>query len=112
MKQVILDTSFIITAVKQKVDFFEKIEYDGFEAIIPSQVFRELRGLGEELALKIISKNKFKILEIEGKDADEAIVNFAKENPLAIIATMDRGLIKKVKNSKMTIKNIKKIEIV
>ncbi|GIU68229.1 MAG: hypothetical protein KatS3mg001_079 [Candidatus Pacearchaeota archaeon] len=112
MREVVLDTSFILIAVKQKVDFFEKIENEGFKCIIPLQVFKELKNLGARLALKIILKNKFYILNIKGKDADEAILKYAKKNPNAIIATMDQGLIKKLKNRKMIIRKIKKIEII
>lgn len=112
MQQIILDTSFILTAVKQKVDFFEKIEYEGFKVLIPQQVFRELRGLGANLAQKIIEQNKFKLLKIDGKDADEAIINFTKKNPTAIVATMDQELSKKIKNPKMIIRQLKRIEVV
>ena len=111
MQKVILDTSFILTAVRQKIDFFDIIEGKGFQVVIPEQVIRELEGLGAELALKIMGMHKFKLIKIEGKDADAAIIKFAKKNPLAVVATLDEGLKKKIKNSKMIIRQLKKIEI-
>jgi rRNA-processing protein FCF1 len=112
MKQIILDTSFIITAVKQKIDFFEMIEGKGLQIVIPEQTIKELKGLKAELALHILEKNKFELIKIPGKDADNAIIKFAKENPLAVVATLDERLKKKIRNSKMVIRGRKKIEII
>ncbi len=112
MKKVILDTSFIITCVKQKIDFFEILQMKGMEIIIPEQVIDELMGLGAQLALNILEKNKFRLVKISGKDGDNAIVNFAKENPETIVATLDAGLKKRVKNPKMVIRGTKRIEII
>ena len=112
MKQVILDTSFILSCVEQKIDFFEKISDEGIQILIPEQAIDELMGLGAQLALDIIEKNKFKLIKISGKDADNAIINFTKENSHVIVATLDRGLQKKIKNKKMIIRGKKKIEIV
>ena len=112
MKKVILDTSFIISAVRNKIDFFEKLELEGFQIIIPKQVIRELKGLGTKLALKIIEKNKFQLFETEGRDADNAIIIFARKNPASVVATLDAGMKKKIKNPKLVIREKKKLEIV
>ena len=112
MKKAILDTSFILTCVRQKIDFFEKIEHWGMKAVIPMQTIRELEGLGADVALKIIDKNEFETIDVPGKDADTAIIKLAKQNPLAIVATLDEGLKKKIKNPKMIIRGRKKLEIV
>jgi len=42
------------------------------------------------------------IVKLPGKDADSAIIAFAKKNKEAIVATLDQGLQKKIKNRKMT----------
>jgi len=44
------------------------------------ETLKELKGLGAELALKIIQKNSFVLAKSPGKDADAAIVNIAKKN--------------------------------
>ncbi len=112
MRRVILDTSFIMTAVKQKIDFFEKLEHEGYQIIVPKQVIRELKGLGSKLSLKIMEKNKFELLEIEGRDTDNAIISFAKKNPRIVVATLDAGLKKKIKNSKLVIRQKKRLEVI
>lgn len=112
MKKIILDTSFIISAVKQKIDFFNQIGNEGLQILIPDQTIRELNGLGAKTCLKILERNNFDTIVVKGKDADEAIVNFAKENPDTIVATLDAGLKKRIKNRKMIIRGRKKLEIV
>ncbi|MEM3116719.1 MAG: hypothetical protein QXX55_02075 [Candidatus Pacearchaeota archaeon] len=112
MGRVILDTSFILTATKQKIDFFHWLELEGMEVIIPEQTIKELKGLGAELALKILKKNEFKIIKIRGDDADTAIINFVKDDPEAIVATLDKGLQKKIKNKKLIIRQRKKLDVV
>ena len=112
MKQAILDTSFIITCAKQKIDFFNYLEEEGFHILIPKQTVSELRALGSELALKILKKNKFKLVSVAGRDADEAIISFSKKNPETIVATLDRELQNKIKNRKLLIRGKKKLEII
>ena len=109
MKKVILDTSFIMTCVRQKIDFFEHLENEGIEIVIPEQTIDELMGLGQQTALDIIEKNTYRLVKLPGKDADNAIIKFSKENPEAIVATLDVGLKKRVKNKKMIIRGRKKI---
>lgn len=112
MRQVILDTSFILTAIKQKIDFFHFLEREGIHPLIPEQTIKELKGLGAELALEILKKNEFRIVKIPGRDADSAIIRFARENPTVVVATLDAGLQKKIRNHKMIIRQKKRIEII
>jgi len=70
MKKIILDTSFILSAIREKIDFFEEFELQGFRPIIPSQVIKEIEGLlnsnklkereSAKLALILFGKNSFK----------------------------------------------------
>ncbi len=112
MRKVILDTSFILTCMKQKIDFFYWLKTDGIKIIIPEQALRELEGLGAELALRMINMNNFELIRIPGKDADMAIINFARKNSDVIVATLDQGLKKRIKNRKLIIRQKKKLEII
>ena len=69
-------------------------------------------GLGAQLALNILGKNKFKLIKFPGKDADTAIIKFAKENKEVVVATLDDDLKRKVRNHKLIIRGKKKVEIV
>ena len=123
MKQVLLDTNFIISCARQKIDFFHEIPMMGFEILIPRQVFDEIEKLSKsrksatlreeaDLALKIMNRNKFTIIKLKRNDVDRAIIEFANENPEVIIATLDKGLQNKIKNQKMIIRGVGMLEIV
>jgi rRNA-processing protein FCF1 len=112
MKSVVLDTNFILSCMKQKIDFFEELYLMGIQIIIPEQVINELEKLKQEAALRLLEKNKFKKIALEGKIVDNSIINYAKENPSIIIATLDKEMQKKIKNRKMIIRNKKKLEII
>lgn len=123
MKQVILDTNFILTCVKQKIDFFNEIETAGMKILIPEQVVNELEGVVKsrkklhfredaKLALKILEKKTYWKVNLESEDADDGILKFAKNNSDIIIATLDKELKKKLKNQKMVIRGKKKLEVI
>jgi len=123
--EVLLDTNFIITCVKEKIDFLQAGEYG--ELILPLQVIDELRkkverGKGQEkefakLALDIIQKNKinFKIIKLDKKFVDVGIKKYvsAKKDKV-IVATLDRELKKELKNkiNILTIRARKKFELI
>jgi rRNA-processing protein FCF1 len=120
MKKVILDTNFILHCIKQKIDFFEFFELEGFKVLVPDKVLFELRRISMEkkgelrlrakLALNLIQKMSPEIIEIKGKYVDSAIVNYLKENPKDSLATLDMGLRRKVKNRFFILRLGKKIE--
>lgn len=110
MKQILLDTSFILTAVRNKIDFFEQLEHQGFQILIPEQVIRELTALKGKLALKLLEKNKFKKIDLKTKNTDNGIVKYSKEHDIAT-ATLDRELKKRVRGQRMVIRGKKKLEV-
>jgi len=122
MNQIVIDTNFLLTCVKQKIDLFRFLNEEGYEILIPKQVLSEIEGIliskkkakfkdDATLAIKILEKNNFKPIDIEGKTVDNAIINFAKKNTSVIIATLDKDIQKKVKNKKLIIRGMKTLEI-
>ncbi len=112
MKQVILDTSFILTCLKQKIDFFEELELEGYQIIIPKQVLNELKGLKSKLALDLLSYHKYKTIDLDSKNVDDGIIRYAEENPEVIVGTLDKGIQDEIKNKKIIIRGMKKLEVV
>lgn len=114
MKQVLLDTNFIITCIKQRIDFFEEIPLMGIQIVIPEQVIKELEKLKRQAALKLLEneKDKFQTISLRGKIVDNSIINYARENPSLIIATLDEGIQRKIRNDKMIIVDKRKLEII
>ena len=43
--EALLDSNFLLTCIKQKIDFFEEIKLMGISIIIPKQVLNELKFL-------------------------------------------------------------------
>ena len=112
MKSALLDTNFILTCIKQKIDFFEELRFMGFEIIIPNGVIDELKKLKQTSALKLLEKNNFKEIILVGKNTDNSIINYANKNPDILIATLDKQLSDKLKNGKIIIRGKKKLEII
>jgi len=123
MKKVILDTNFILTCVKQKIDFFENIKFMGMQILIPKQVIKEIEKVSNskkklhfredaKLALKLLEKNSFKEIDLKEKYVDKALIQFSEKNKDIIVATLDRELKKKIKTQKLVIRSKKKLEIV
>ena len=122
MKYVVLDTNFILSCVRKKIDFFNEIKFLGLKIIIPIQVIKELENLTSKgkakfrdeakLSLALLKKNSFEKVDLKIKNVDNGIVKFAKEHEDYIIATLDKEIQKKIKNNKLIIRGEKKLEII
>ena len=119
MTKVLLDTSFILAAVRKNIDFIEELEFRGYEILIPKQVFAELDGLTKSTdeahtALRILQnyEGKFDDVDLKNYDVDQGIINFAQKNKDVIIATMDSNLKGKIRNRKLVIRGEKRLEVV
>ena len=115
MKQALLDTSFIMTCIKQKIDFFTYLEEEGFQILIPKQVIAELEGLAKsstnaQFALKILLKKDLQPIDLKTRNVDEGIKEYAIKNNSVTIATLDKGIQTNVKNKKLIIRGKKKLE--
>lgn len=120
--QAILDTNFLLTCVRQKIDVFPQIKdlLPGARVIIPEAVIVELNRLGSskdlkmsereaaELSLQIIEQENTLILDL-GDKADDCIVKFAKENEKVVVASLDRGIKARIK--KLKVKGVKFLTI-
>lgn len=123
-KKVLLDTNFLLACIRQKIDFFDEIHFQGYQVIIPENVIRELKKIEKsnqkmhhrvsaKLALKILEINKPKKIKFKKRNVDNAIAEFANSsNGDVIVATLDRELKKKIIGNKMVIKNKKKLDVV
>ena len=100
--------------MKQKIDFFEELYLMGIQILIPDNVITELKKLKKSSAITLLEKEegKFKEIFLKGKIVDNSIINYAKENPDIIIATLDKDIQFKIRNRKMIIRGKKKLEII
>lgn len=118
MKKIIVDTNFLIYCVKEKVDFFEYAKLEGFNVIIPKEVIRELDSLEEtnqnknvRLVKKILNLNEFEEISLGNSYVDKGLIRYLEDKKELILATMDKELQKKTKNSILILRQKAKFEI-
>ncbi len=106
MVDVISDTSFLIHLATHRIKNIDSIEIEigSLTFIVPKIVKKELEHLSNDPGKKTISEEtlnfikNFKINDIDGDTADVGIIQYIKNNP-TIVATMDKELKYKVKES-------------
>lgn len=104
--EVLLDSSFIISCVRKKIDFMDSLAQLGFRIILPREVFQELRDLRTEvsredriaidLALLMIETKGVKKMKLGGKTVDDGLITRGRQG--AYIATLDNGIKKMIPN--------------
>ena len=124
---VLLDTNFILTSFKEKIDFFEEIKFLGMKILIPKEVINEIKRIvvskkklhfrkDAELALKVLEKKKTSFKKVNlvhyGKNTDKKIKNFADKHRNIVVATLDKQLKKKIKNPKLVIRGKNTLEVI
>ncbi|MBU2577104.1 MAG: hypothetical protein KKF50_05285 [Nanoarchaeota archaeon] len=126
--KILLDTNFIITCIKQKIDFpsiANEIIDKKIEWIVPQDVLNELGNLKDKAGIKTKDKNaaklsfeilqtiKPKIVELPGKNpnVDIKIVNYIIGKPI-VLATLDKDLKERVDNKILTIQGKKNLELI
>ena len=122
--KILLDTNFIISSLKKKIDIEDEINRlidEKVELILLETILRELEKFSRNKEKKIeerklaqvflkMIKNKnisIKIYESKQKNPDEAIRVFCLKNKNCILATLDKELRKKITNKILTIKKNK-----
>ena len=122
MKQILLDTSFILTSIRNKIDFIEELTFKGLKILVPKQVLQEITRITESkkklrfrdeaaLALKVLENSEFKKIDLKSKNTDNGIVKYSEDHDV-IVATLDRELKRNVKGQRLIIRGKKKLEIV
>lgn len=105
-----LDTNFIISCLKQGIDFASQLSDLGFEMLIPDSVITEMENLMQgnmkkkdkevlKFGLELIKKDKIAIVHLNrAKSVDDAIVDYALVNNIAV-ATLDKSMKKRLQKS-------------
>lgn len=129
--EILLDTNFVITCTKQKIDFFNltsQIVEEPLDWLIPDKVITEVKKLSEERSNKIKDrqsallfldllesyvsrKEEIKIIHLTKPIVDDAIVDYCDKNPWVVLATLDKKLKSRVANRLLTIQGKKFLKI-
>ena len=118
MKKIILDTNFLMLPGQFKVDIFKEIDRiidEKYEIFIVDKTKDELEKLikgGKEkeikaakLALQLIKKFNVKIINTQGDNVDDIIVQLKDKD--TIVATMDKELRKRLKGDVIVLRQKK-----
>jgi rRNA-processing protein FCF1 len=124
--KILLDTNFILTCVKERIDFMtvaEEIIDEEIKWIVPQQVLNELGCLKDRPGMKIKDKEAattaFDIIQIinpeivdlgRNPNVDIGIVNYIMNKDI-VLATLDQNLQGRVKNQILTIRGKKGLEL-
>lgn len=124
MKSAVLDTNFILSCVKKKIDFFREIPERGINILIPTQVIEEIKRIenstkklyfreSAKLAVVILEENgnDFEEIDLKINGVDKGLIKYGAEHPKAIIATLDKGIQDRITNHKLIIRGEKKLEV-
>jgi len=122
MKYAVLDTNFILSCIRKKIDFFTDIPLMGMKIIIPLQVMDEIRKFSRQgrgnikqeakLALVILENQEFKRVDLYSKNVDNGLIRLAEKNTNYIIATLDKQIKNKTKNPNLVIRGEKELEVI
>lgn len=104
--EVILDSNFIISCLKRKIDFISDLENQGFKVFLPREVYQELKDLrlkvnqedrmAVEIALKLFESKKTKKISLGNMSVDKGLIDKGKKG--YYIATLDAAIKRSVKN--------------
>lgn len=104
--EVILDTNFIVSCIKKKIDFLGELEAMGFKILLPKEIVEETKDLrlnsdretkvAVEVALELFKKIKIKSMTLGRKPVDLGLIEMGKKG--AYIATLDTVIKRQVPN--------------
>ena len=106
--EVILDSSFIISCIRERIDFLSQLEEQGFRIKVPREVLQEMKDLRKKsktshvdriainVAFDMIEKRKVKKMSFGSGKVDDYLIE--KGNEGIYIATLDARIKNKIPN--------------
>ncbi len=104
--EVILDTNFIISCIKNKIDFFSHLEESGFKVLVPREVIEEMKDIrldvkhdertAIDIALALLNEKKIKKIKLGQGKVDDRLIEHGKKG--MYIATLDSYIRRSVPN--------------
>lgn len=119
--KIILDTNFIISCVKARIDFLSGLAEFGLgEVVVPIQVLAELQRVSLDKKTKIKDREAAKLglklvaslrkIKLEKKYVDLGIISYIQNHLDDFVATIDKKLKAKLKKV-IIIRGKKKLEL-
>lgn len=113
MKNIALDTNFLIYCAKYKIDFFSEIDricHFPYKLAVLTKTIEELERLNPR-ELKLIKRyiEKLDILKSEKEEVDEELIGLSKQG--FIVATQDKELKKQLRKPVIIIRQKKYLKL-
>ncbi|RME55434.1 hypothetical protein D6777_00510 [Candidatus Woesearchaeota archaeon] len=119
MQNIVLDTNFLVTAYKFKLDIFEELKNvldTKFQVYIVDKTINELEKLiksgkltdkvGAMVSIKYLKRKNIKIINtVQDNDVDELLLALSPAQ--FIVATQDKALKKRLKQKKFKVLTIR-----
>ncbi len=121
--KILLDTNFILTCIKEKIDFdtiANEILDRRIDWVIPQEVEKEIIAISKsqgakkqqaKVALELLKNFKHKTVRVKDPNVDVGIAKYVNQHNI-ILATLDRKLKSRVKGKILTIRGKKSLEII
>lgn len=106
--EAILDTNFVISCIRKRIDFMTQLELQGFKVKIPHEVMDELKDLRTsnrvshedriaiDVALQMFSRKEINKMKLGHGKVDDSLISLGKAG--AYIATLDNGIKRQIPN--------------
>ena len=116
--EVLLDTSFIVSCVRKRIDFLAQLKEQGFKVVVPLEVLQEMKDLRKkpstslddriviDVAFEMFKQRGIKKIKVGGKNVDEGLI--AKGKKGFVVATLD-SVIKRAVPKKIVVFDSKKM---
>lgn len=112
--EVILDSSFVISCIRNRIDFISQLEEQGFKVVLPREVLQEIKDLKSktlsredrlavDVALELFEKNKLKKISFGQGKVDDYLIQKGLEG--IYIATLDKGIKRKIDKTVVILKS-------
>ena len=109
--KILLDTNFLVTSIKFRIDFFSEIERIcdfRYNLVIIDKTIGELKKINNiesKIALKLIKNKKVNIVKTKEGKVDDLILNIADKD--YIIATQDKELRRRLRDKNIRLLTIR-----
>lgn len=98
--EVILDTNFIISCVRRRIDFIDELVKQGFRVKVPREIIEEMKDIRNkvsrdekmaiDVAFEMIEKQGIEKMKLPKGKVDEELIRLGKKG--AYIATLDSAI--------------------
>ena len=104
--KVILDTNFIVSCIRKKIEFVTQLKEQGYTVCVPREIIQELKDIKKkkttthedkiaiDVALALFESKNIKKITIGKGIVDDSLIK--KGNKGEFIATLDKGIQKRI----------------